>query len=255
MIVVSSMGGPGRAPTRPEGASLVASVDVEWSKNYRVRNGNRPFCYSVVYLAIPSQHRPVDLARQPFAYTSVYVERDDETADLVRLADLDLRVALADADRVAGHQLSSDLAVLAANAAMGPAGVLAAREAWHGRRDEPLPARRVIDTRYDSGHILKCQSRRLVDVCTSLHLDVSQPELRGISMTALHREWLQNRDDVARERISVLNLRHSLSTALVALRTAGRGTWNGTLNVNRLLRAQLEGTFEWFGSPAFSRLV
>jgi hypothetical protein len=228
---------------------------VEWSKNYRVRNGNRPFCYSVVYLAIPDGRRPADLARQPFAYTSVYVEGDDETAELVRLADLDLRVALVGADLMAGHQLSSDLAVLAANARTGPAGVIAAREAWRGRREEPVPARRVIDTRYDSGHILRCRSRRLVDVCTSLDLDVSQPELRGISMTALHREWLQNRDDVARERISVLNLRHSLSTALVALRAAGRGRWDGTLNVNRLLRAQLEGAFEWFGSPVFARLV
>ena len=77
MIVVSSLGGPGHVPTCPEGASLVASVDVEWSKNYRVRNGNRPFCYSVVYLTIPGRRRPVNLARQPFAYTSVYVERDD----------------------------------------------------------------------------------------------------------------------------------------------------------------------------------
>jgi hypothetical protein len=84
---------------------------------------------------------------------------------------------------------------------------------------------------------------------------VSQPELRGISMTALHREWLLNRDEVARERISVLNLRHSLSTALVALRAARRGTWDGTLNVNRLLLDQLEGAFEWCGSPAFARLV
>jgi hypothetical protein len=255
VIVVSSLGGAGQVPERPEGTSLVASVDVEWSKNYRVRNGNRPFCYSVVYLAVPDGRRPVDLARQPFAYTSAYVEGDHETADLVRLADLDLRSALGAADRVAGHQLSSDLAVLAANAAAGPAGVLAAREAWRCRHDEPVPARRIIDTRYDSSHILKCHSRRLVDVCTALDLDVSQPELRGVSMTALHREWLLNRDDVARERISVLNLRHSLSTALVALRAARRGTWAGTLNVNRLLRDQLEGAFEWFGSPAFARLV
>jgi hypothetical protein len=255
MIVVSSLGGPGRALACPEGTSLVASIDVEWSKNYRLRNSNRPFCYSVVYMAVPSRRQPVDLARQPFAYTSVYVEQDDETAELVRLADLDLRVALAGADRVAGHQLSSDLAVLAANAGAGRAGVLAAREAWRGRRDEPIPVRQVIDTRYDSSHILQCRSRRLVDVCTSLDLDVSQPELRGISMTALHREWLHNQDEVARERISVLNLRHSVSTALVALRAARRGTWDGTLNVNRLLLDQLEGTFEWFRSPAFAQLV
>jgi hypothetical protein len=74
-------------------------------------------------------------------------------------------------------------------------------------------------------------------------------------MTALHREWLLNRDDVARERISVLNVRHSLATALVALRAARQGTWDGTLNANRLLLNQLAGAFEWCGSPVFKRLV
>lgn len=51
-----------------------------------------------------------------------------------------------------------------------------------------------------------------VDVCAELRLDVTQPELRGSSMTALHRRWPQDGDVAAREKITVLNLRHSLST-------------------------------------------
>jgi hypothetical protein len=46
-------------------------------------------------------------------------------------------------------------------------------------------------------------------VCAELKLDVSQPELAGRSMTALHRDWLTRDDTQARERVTVLNLRRS----------------------------------------------
>ena len=98
-----------------------------------------------------------------------------------------------------------------------------------------LASHAFLDTRYDAGHVLACQSRRLVDVCADLRLDVIQPELRGASMTALHRRWLERGDATAREKITVLNLRHSLSTAIVAARAAGLAHWQPGLNVNRLL--------------------
>ena len=112
-----------------------------------------------------------------------------------------------------------------------------------------------MDTRYDAGHVLACASRRLVDVCTDLRLEVTQPELRGTSMTALHRRWLETQDVTAREKISVLNLRHSLSTALVAAHAAGLGHWRGRLNVNRLLAAGLGGAFGWLADPEFTALL
>ncbi|MCA1681975.1 MAG: hypothetical protein LC700_02295, partial [Actinobacteria bacterium] len=91
------------------------------------------------------------------------------------------------ADQITGHQFTSDLAVLA-NASPDPLPAVAtARETWLDRRNHDLADRRVLDTRYDTGHVLSCRSRRLVDVCTELRLDVTQPELRGTSMTALHR--------------------------------------------------------------------
>jgi len=40
-------------------------------------------------------------------------------------------------------------------------------------------------------------------------------------MTALHRRWLELGDVTAREKITVLNLRRALSTALVAARASG----------------------------------
>ncbi|MGH3697483.1 MAG: hypothetical protein ACRDRX_26460 [Pseudonocardiaceae bacterium] len=166
-----------------------------------------------------------------------------------------MHIAFRTADRITGHQFTSDLGVLA-NASPDPLpAVTTARETWLDRRNHHLADRRVIDTRYDTDHILNCRSRRLVDVCTDLRLDVTQPELRGTSMTALHRAWLTERTPEARDRVSVLNLRHSLSTALVALRVTNRACSVGTLNVNRLLATGLDGAFAWLDHPTFTDLL
>jgi len=66
MIVTTNIPGEhGRAPHRPAGTTLWASIDVEWTKNYRIKNGNRPFCYSVVYAAVPDTAASVDLSELP----------------------------------------------------------------------------------------------------------------------------------------------------------------------------------------------
>ena len=256
MQVISDLGGPGTVPARPAGMRLVASVDVEWSKNYRITNGNRAFCYSIVWLAMPASDDPLTLTSGlPFWSTSVYLDRDDERLELVALAAADIGAAAQTADLMVGHQLCSDLAVLAANAgAAVPAALTAARQAWHDRRAE-ASGRRVVDTRFDAGHVLCNASRRLVDVCGELRLDVTQPELARKSMTALHRDWLERADVEARERVTVLNLRHSLSTAYVALRAAGHLVWRTPLNVNANLAAQWAGRVGWLDHPTFRALI
>lgn len=256
MIVTTNITGKaGGAPRHPAGTLLWASIDVEWTKNYRIKNGNRPFCYSVVYAAVPDTGNPVDLDEFPFSYTSVYLQDPLETDALLTCANDAVATAFRYADRVTGHQFTSDLGVLV-NAATGtlPA-VATARRHWLNRREDDFADRRVIDTRYDTDHVLACRSRRLVDVCTELGLDVTQPELRSTSMTALHRNWLTTGSPESRERISVLNLRHSLSTVLVALRATNRGRWSSTLNVNRLLATGLDGAFAWLNHPTFTNLM
>jgi hypothetical protein len=235
--------------------TIVAALDVEWSKNYRIRNGNIPFCYSVVWLALPAGGLPLDVAGTGFHYTSAYVENTGETPDLIAEADAAAARMLKHADLIAGHQLCSDLATLDRASARTPAAVGELRTAWNGRRIGTGPRPRIIDTRYDTGHVLSGDSRRLVDVCGELGLDVTQPELRGTSMTALHRRWLDTGDCAAREKISVLNLRHSLSTALTAVRAAGAGRWVAPLNVNQMLAAGLGDEFAWTSSPAFRVLL
>jgi hypothetical protein len=53
----------------------------------------------------------------------------------------------------------------------------------------------------------------------------------------------------------VLNLRHSLSTALLAARAARIATWGTALNVNRMLAATPGQSFGWTSSPQFRQLL
>jgi len=245
----------GEAPPSPPGTRLLASVDVEWSKNYRIKGGNVPFCFSVAWLSLPAADDGTVTDTSRFWYTSAYVEDDGERDDLITAADSALGCLASHATVIAGHQLCSDLAVLAAAADGGSPSIKAASAAWRQRRQATAGQSAFLDTRYDTGHILACQSRRLVDVCNDLRLDVTQPELRGASMTALHRRWLERGDATAREKITVLNLRHSLSTAIVAARATGLARWQPGLNVNQLLARELGSELGWTTSPAFTALL
>jgi len=241
-------------PPRPVPGTTLAAIDVEWSKNYRVTNGNIPFCFSVIRVTVPAGTAP-DVAGMSYHYTSAYVETAGETQDLICAADAEVARLLDHADLIAGHQLCSDLATLARAATVAAPAIAALRAAWHRRRLAQDAHPRVIDTRYDVGHLLSGTSRRLVDVCAGLRLDVTQPELRGTSMTALHRRWLDTGDTRAREKITVLNLRHCLSTALVAMRAAGLGSWTADINVNQMLASHLRDRFAWTADPAFTALL
>ena len=133
----------------------MAAMDVEWSKNYRVRDGNVPFCYSVAWLALPASGASLGLDAARFWYASVYVENTSERPDLVASADAALACLMGHASLIAGHQLCSDLAILAAGAAVQPPAVAAAAAAWRQRRQETSGQPRFLDTRYDAGRILR----------------------------------------------------------------------------------------------------
>lgn len=194
MIIKGSMvtGRRMQPPARRSGVIRIASIDAEWLKNYKVKNGQRPFCYSVVWLDLPASGG-ADLADVPFEWTSVYIEEPGEMGTLIQHAADTLTAAADTAHIITGHQFSSDLAVLEAHAPEDAVkAVRDARSQWKKRRDANRESSYYLDTRYDAGHLLTGTSRRLVDVCTELGLDVTQPELLKVTMPAWHRRWLDD---------------------------------------------------------------
>ncbi|MFF0225348.1 hypothetical protein [Streptomyces sp. NPDC004629] len=258
MIIKSSMP-TARALAPPplrSGTVRIASIDVEWTKNYRIKNGQRPFCYSVAWLDLPVGRTP-DLDGAPFEWSSVYVDEPGEMDTLIRHAAVCVTSAAETATIITGHQFCADLSLLQANAPADAVPALeAAREQWRQRRDADPDTSHYVDTRYDAGHLLAGVSRRLVDVCTELGLDVTQPELLNKSMPAWHRLWVEDGDAEGRERVSVLNLRHSVSTAYVAALTAGLAQRPDTgLNVNRAIAEGAKGAWDWLETPTFTALL
>jgi hypothetical protein len=255
VIINTNVTGSGLVPPHPPRVRLLAAMDVEWSKNYQIRGGNVPFCYSAIWLALPADDASIGLESARFWYTAAYVQDAGEGADLVAGTDAALACLMQHASLIAGTSSAATWGSWPRQTRQRGQQSRPAATAWRRRREDFSGQPRFLDTRYDAGHLLACQSRRLADVCAALCLDVTQPELRGISMTALHRRSLQDGDVTTREKITVLNLRHSLSTVLVAARAAGLAHWQPGLNVNRLLARELGSAFGWLAHPVFTALL
>jgi hypothetical protein len=228
----------------------LVAFDVEWAKNFRAKNASRAFCYSLACIAF----RPVDgdePKRWHIGLKSLYIDTELEEQALLMSVAQDMKDATDSDCTITGHQLSSDLGVISARTSGDNGdGARVLRELWHARRQL---GGRVIDTRYDAGHLLQERSRRLVDVCGELELDVHQPEIRN-SMTAMHRTFLETGDAAIRERLVAMNLRHSLSTAIVAMTALGHRKPT-PLNVNKLLYESLRDQLGYLNTPNFRALA
>jgi len=230
---------------------FVVALDVEWTKNYQIKNGSRPFCYSLVLLRWPQDGDDLSTFPASFGFKSVYVTQEGDEAALITALDNDLQAWLASDSVLTGHQLSSDLSVVKNASANTLAGLEGTYELWRTRRSQNA---RVFDTRYDVDHLPVGASRRLVDVCGDVKLDVRQPELARGSMTKLQRDFLEHGSESIREQLLTLNVRHSLSTALVAC--LGMGLVSvGVRNVNQLVHQEMWDLVDYVRDEHFERLL
>jgi hypothetical protein len=256
MRVVSNLQWPDRPFARDDRLfgkqrRCLVGFDVEWTKNYQIRNGSRPFCYSIAIVATPTTKVPLSDVAQFFGYKSVYVDHADEEQQLIDAADADLAAAIKTRQMLVGHQVTSDIGVLKSASVAATPGIDDALDLWHHRRTHTTPG--FFDTRYDIDHLLSQPSRRLVDVCAELRLDVLQPEISG-SMTKVHRSFLERSDETLREKLMVLNLRHSLSSCLVALLALDLAD-PGHVDVNDLLIEELWDQLDYVRSGTLQSLL
>lgn len=226
--------------------NIVLSFDLEWTKNYRVSGGNKPFCFSFVYF--PSCNLPINIEeRLEFGFVARYIESNSEIPTLVKIADQILaRFTDKGNVTVVGHQLSSDIAVLLHyQNVVRLDNFSLLRDLWRKRTNHnPKHRVSVFDTRYDLNGFLKGKSRRLVDVCVECNMDVTQPEITS-SMTKMHKDFIATRDRAIMERLLVLNIRHSLSAALLYLFFRLNFKPRTVINVNRILYRNLRNYFRY----------
>lgn len=233
------------------GGRLIAALDVEWTKNFRVKGASRPFCYSWALVNVADRFLDEDGGLASFGYKSVYVEREEEIDDLIDTLESDIASSEEiDSLVFSGHQLCSDLSVVKAASGRPLPALETLYDAWRNRSK----TFRVVDTRYDVDELIPSLSRRLVDVASALKLDVTQPELRGSSMTRMHQLFLKQHDTLVSEKLAVLNLRHSLSTAMIAAILLGALPMK-KCNVNDLLYQEAAEEFSYLCSSEFRLLL
>jgi len=237
--------------------NLVIGFDLEWTKNYKVKNGNKPFCFSFVFFEKPL--RLADLEKSlEFGFYSYYCEGDDDAQPLVEKADglLGKFLELDAQATMVGHQLSSDIAVVINCAGTKEVpNFIKLRALWRNRKTATGEDRLVgiFDSRYDLT-FLSQKSRRLVDVCNECRLSVTQPEIVS-SMTKMQNDFCSNGDVKIMEMLSVLNIRHSLSAMILFLLSQKGGKIKGKMNINRILFRNLGKYFAYVQTEAFKKLL
>lgn len=242
--------------------SCYLGFDAEWTKNYKIKNGNVPFCFSIV--AIESDKLDMKILRKgrtPFQYIQFYSEDKSETRLLIENAEkcaekIEENLGTC---KLCGHQISSDFGVLInigrACGIMEMNNLMLLRREWRERLQERN--NKIVDTRYDVQAAFMGKSRRLVDICRDFNMDVSQPELMNFSMTKLQNMFWESKDKCIYERIAVMNIRHSLCSAILAwLATQiSLGAHIVPINVNKILQYNLKDDFSWIQSDAFKNLI
>ncbi len=232
--------------------TLAVAFDLEWTKDYRRKNGSVPFCFSFVAVNLRTRcPRPSSLA---FGFIGQYVERGAESEKLICDADRLLTTFLERDCTIVGHQLPSDISTAIRYVGQKRAnGFSRLKQLWHSR-GQPHGGAQVFDTRYDLEALLEGRSRRLVDVCGEFRLDVRQPEIRG-SMTRMQRLYYETADRRISDGLRVLNLRHALSSLLLFMYATRSEKPDEAVNVNRILHSHLERDIVYLASPQFEELL
>lgn len=232
------------------------AVDTEWTKNYKVKNGNKPFNFSIILF----NHIDIEELKKynlEFKFVSGYIETEEDIPELITMINEYLNPHII--KKIIGHQVISDLYtfyhysehfknVKTDNIAI-----------WISFFKERLINHRIFDTRFDVKNYLTGKSRRLVDVCYEMRIlnqeDLyHQPELKK-SMTAMQNTYMVNHDKEIYEKLSVLNLRHSLSTMLVYEIYRSGEKLSRRMNINKILYNNLKDYFDYINTKEFQELM
>jgi hypothetical protein len=233
---------------------LILGFDVEWTKNYQIKNGNRAFCFSLVSVLVKTPWQVDTLEEEiDIGFSLYYANAEDECQSLCDAANRLIGQVLSDENTITGHQFSSDISVLLACSEHELPALRLLQQAWRTRNERSITRDiRVFDTRYDLPTSKQAASNKLVNVCPVWNLEVKQPEIQG-SMTKMQKIFYRNQSSLIMEKIAVLNLRHSLSSIMLYL-FHQHGRPERPVNINTILYRNLRDTFEYVRSEPFATL-
>lgn len=243
-------------------SNCLVGFDAEWTKNYREKNGNVPFCFSIIEINKEDiNFNKLKNGNIFFKYIQYYCDEKEEFEQLVALADLWSNKIIKSFENsvLCGHQISSDFSVLYNIGISKKLDTLSnieeLRKLWKNRREDEQIG--IVDTRYDISKPFLGKSRRLVDMCNDFMLDVTQPELKNKSMTELQNQYYGNKDEEIYERIAVMNLRHSLCATVLywlSLKIMD-ASHRKKININQTIYNCLKTDFKWVNSEEFESLI
>lgn len=240
------------------GKEIIVSFDLEWTKNYKIKNGNQPFCFSFVFFPLTVSLATAETALD-FGFYLRYVESKDEIASLIDEANRILGVFLNHPSHIfiIGHQLPSDIAVILSHSEKKKrSNFVQLKNLWQTRKElsRKSESTELFDSRYDIDVLLKKKSKRLVDICEECRLRVVQPEITS-SMTKMQNDFYVSGDIKIMEKLSVLNIRHSLSAAILFLIYREKRKAEKIINVNQIIYKNLANQFDYVCSEDFRKLL
>lgn len=237
---------------------LLVSFDLEWTKNYKIKNGNQPFCFSFIFFPLSIILTAAE-KQLNFGFYIRYAESKNDIPNLIKEANKILGEFLSFKRKITivGHQLSSDISVILNCAGEENTDNFSRLKSfWQNRKQLSSTKQKiqVFDSRYDLDILLKKKSRRLVDVCRECRLKVAQPEII-FSMTKMQNDFYKSGDKGIMEKLSILNIRHSLSAAILFLLYKERRIPKKAINVNRILYRNTADYFEYVRGKEFKRFL
>jgi len=197
----------------------IVAIDTEWAKNWRAEEKVIPFCCSFHTIYIDNALSTIDLDDICMESEIYFRSQTDSTQGYIDKVEQILSSYI-DYDTIfVGHQLSSDLYTFVQNSKNKLDNTLYLIESLRLRKKKGSGKMlSVIDTRYDIKNRIRGNGgEKLRNVSLKYKVYAIQNELNEVSLTKMYNQYVIDGDVEKREKLSVMNWRHSFQTALICL--------------------------------------
>lgn len=209
-----------RKGNRPSGKKRIVAIDTEWAKNWKAEEKVVPFCCSFHTIYLDDITDPIVLEDPCMESEMYFRSKRDSTQDYIDKVEKILSSYINEDTLFVGHQLSSDLHTFVQNSTKRLDSLSLLIESLRLRKNKNTDRRvlNVMDTRYDIKNRLRGNGgEKLRNVSLRCKVYAIQNELNEMSLTKMYNQYILDGDVLKREKLSVMNWRHSFQTSLICL--------------------------------------